>query len=666
MSEETPHVVNIQGSTDLDTFLSEFPSEGPDGPSVVAVEGAQALDAFAATDAAIPAQPEVVEASLEPGANEVRFPPEEARVKPDSTESSPIAVEPRAAAKAGLSAKPATVTEFPVHATRPPTPATAALVPTPITLVELLDKQGGLEWRQAVAVIHQICGILKQQPPHQPILLEPRNILITHEGQVRLVPALSAAGDPLVIQLGRLLRAMLTGNDAPPELRLLLAQATFELPIFESVEDVDRALVQLEKLDEKMTKRHEFVNPINPPATETQPLQPEAVARAGRSILPKPHPSGRRGSSRKASILNGLYAQWAYISLAALAAVALAAGITIKPSLIWPSVTPAAKTPTTVVAPVSTSTPPAAAEPAVESASPPRVVPPASRAANSAPTVTIPAPPLVPVDPPRERDRARTTNNRPAVNVAGAGSSGAPGGDSAAARPSAPTTGTAVSSRESERRAASLIAQGQTEKAGIVFDALLLSNPLYEPDPSSLTPEALEAFRTSQRNLLPNIAQKNFDRARVALTSGDADRALTLGREVMAILDRRIAEPPAHLREQVDDLINAASAAKSQADEIVYTTADKGVVAPRELSRQFPASGPLGVPPHRVGTLEMIIDKDGGVEFVKLHTPLNRYHERMIVSAAKAWRYRPATRNGKPVKYRLTVRINLPESGTDF
>ena len=43
---------------------------------------------------------------------------------------------------------------------------------------------------------------------------------------------------------------MLMGKEAPPELRLLLAQATFELPIFESIEDVDRALAQLNKLDE--------------------------------------------------------------------------------------------------------------------------------------------------------------------------------------------------------------------------------------------------------------------------------------------------------------------------------------------------------------------------------------------------------------------------------
>ena len=58
----------------------------------------------------------------------------------------------------------------------------------------------------------------------------------------------------------------------------------------------------------------------------------------------------------------------------------------------------------------------------------------------------------------------------------------------------------------------------------------------------------------------------------------------------------------------------------------------------------------------------MIIGKTGDVEFVKLHTPLNRYHERMIVSAVKAWRYRPATKAGNPVRFRLTISVNLPES----
>jgi hypothetical protein len=36
------------------------------------------------------------------------------------------------------------------------------------------------------------------------------------------------------------------------------------------------------------------------------------------------------------------------------------------------------------------------------------------------------------------------------------------------------------------------------------------------------------------------------------------------------------------------------------------------------------------------------------------------------VSPAKAWRYQPATKNGRPVMYRIHVKVNLPESGTEF
>jgi hypothetical protein len=80
----------------------------------------------------------------------------------------------------------------------------------------------------------------------------------------------------------------------------------------------------------------------------------------------------------------------------------------------------------------------------------------------------------------------------------------------------------------------------------------------------------------------------------------------------------------------------------------------------------MPVSGPIDVPPNRVGWLDMVINRDGSVYSVKLHTPLNRHHERMIVSPAKAWRYRPAMKNGKPVMYRIMVKVNLPESGTEF
>jgi hypothetical protein len=45
---------------------------------------------------------------------------------------------------------------------------------------------------------------------------------------------------------------------------------------------------------------------------------------------------------------------------------------------------------------------------------------------------------------------------------------------------------------------------------------------------------------------------------------------------------------------------------------------------------------------------------------VRLHTRPRDIRDVMLVSAAKSWRFEPATLDGQAVKYRLRVWINLP------
>jgi len=604
-----PHLVNLPSSFDL----TDFPSEASDAIEVASAQ-----------------QPAETASHFEPAA--------EARMNTPE------------AATGGAAA----VLEFP-----PPTPESAAVVPLPVlaarhpvTLVDLLEKEGGVNWREAVALVHQLCLQLKDCAPHAPILLEPRNIQITDTGGVRLLPG-QTGGDPLVIQVGRLLHTMLMGRPAPPELRLLLAQATFELPIFESIEDVDRALRQLETFDDAKDARiadapASLLPKVASIAWESIPQEP----REERPIRPAPRP--RRAAVRGMAPVGAIISRYrSRIIASAVAIVALWGLISTRPVSLLPSGSSAA--------PVTQGTF-GTSEPALPQIGVPDTLVPTPSAVQPSPDGSARSSTEIPgarhtgrepgrLEPPR-------AENRPAVpDLSG--------------RTSIPARATAIAAtnpvpRDSERRAAALLAQGQTVKAAMVFDALVLANPLYEPNPTDLTPESLGAFRASQKVLLPVIAVRNYDRARTALASGDVDRALALGREVAAILDRPLADPPPNLREQVRELLDRATAARAAADEIVYTVTDTGIVHPRPISRQFPATTPIGVPPHRVGTLEMVIGKEGTVEQVKLHTPLNRYHERMIVSAAKAWLYRPATRNGRAVRFRLTVKVNLPESGTDY
>jgi TonB family protein len=91
----------------------------------------------------------------------------------------------------------------------------------------------------------------------------------------------------------------------------------------------------------------------------------------------------------------------------------------------------------------------------------------------------------------------------------------------------------------------------------------------------------------------------------------------------------------------------------------VYTSADPSVLPPVMIRPMLPASPPAGVPPDQIGTLDLLIDETGNVEQVKLSSPANRYQERMLVSHVKTWKFKPAMREGQPVKYRTRVRVTI-------
>jgi hypothetical protein len=57
----------------------------------------------------------------------------------------------------------------------------------------------------------------------------------------------------------------------------------------------------------------------------------------------------------------------------------------------------------------------------------------------------------------------------------------------------------------------------------------------------------------------------------------------------------------------------------------------------------------------RTDTLELLISPEGNVEQIKLITVPKRITDAMSLSAAKAWRFAPATKDGTPVRYRLLL-----------
>jgi hypothetical protein len=94
-------------------------------------------------------------------------------------------------------------------------------------------------------------------------------------------------------------------------------------------------------------------------------------------------------------------------------------------------------------------------------------------------------------------------------------------------------------------------------------------------------------------------------------------------------------------------------------DTNVYSSDFKDVIPPRAIRPQLPRVLPEGVAASELSGIELIVQQDGSVESVKL-VPGRRaasVKDAMLLSAAKTWRFAPATKDRVPVRYRKTIWI---------
>jgi TonB family protein len=61
----------------------------------------------------------------------------------------------------------------------------------------------------------------------------------------------------------------------------------------------------------------------------------------------------------------------------------------------------------------------------------------------------------------------------------------------------------------------------------------------------------------------------------------------------------------------------------------------------------------------RQGIVEVIVDETGAVKEATMRLSVNPVYDRLVLTAAKRWRYTPASLDGRPVKFRKIVQIDL-------
>jgi TonB family protein len=238
-------------------------------------------------------------------------------------------------------------------------------------------------------------------------------------------------------------------------------------------------------------------------------------------------------------------------------------------------------------------------------------------------------------------------------------------------------------------RAFCLLALGRAADAQQAIEAVVVAEPSYQPDENDVSPRVRSAFADVRRRMLPVIIQQKYAQAKTAFDRKDFKAAASGFSQVLVTMadpavSAEAARPPlSDLRmlavgfEELSAKAAAppppAPAAPVQAATAppppppaaisVYTGEDRNVIPPSVIIQTLPLFPGTVIAP-RSGVLEVLIDETGEVEAANMTQSVTSGYDRLVLAATRTWRFKPATVNGLPVKYRKVVQINVKKTGT--
>jgi TonB family protein len=236
-------------------------------------------------------------------------------------------------------------------------------------------------------------------------------------------------------------------------------------------------------------------------------------------------------------------------------------------------------------------------------------------------------------------------------------------------------------------RSLCLLALGRGDEADAAIAAVVTADPSYHPSEAEASPRVRAAFTEVRQRLLPEIARSRYAGAKAAFDRKEFAAAEQRFRAVLSLIDDpdmggRLGD----LRVLVSGFVDLSTAAaaptpppapepapaieppapavaavpvRPPADRI-FTADDEGVSAPVIIRQDVP-NVPAQIATHtrQLGLLEIVIDEQGRVVNAAIRSPLHPVYDSQLLVAAQDWRYRPATLDGRPVKFRKTIQVTV-------
>lgn len=242
----------------------------------------------------------------------------------------------------------------------------------------------------------------------------------------------------------------------------------------------------------------------------------------------------------------------------------------------------------------------------------------------------------------------------------------------------------AVADRKSieQYRSLCLLALGRGTEAESAIAAVVTADPSYQPGEVEASPRVRAAFSDVRRRLLPDIANGRYGEAKALFDRKDYAAAARGFRQVALLLDDPdMGGKLADLRTLVSGFLDLSVAASTPPPEPpkphvaaapapppvpqpdanrIYTMGDKDVTAPVAIRQDMPRLTPvMKLQARERGVVEVVIDEQGRVTFVTVRESVHPMFDAELLTMGREWRYQPATLQGKPVRYRKMIQINV-------
>jgi TonB family protein len=227
-------------------------------------------------------------------------------------------------------------------------------------------------------------------------------------------------------------------------------------------------------------------------------------------------------------------------------------------------------------------------------------------------------------------------------------------------------------------RSLCLLALGRGSEAESAIAAVVTVDPTFVPGESDASPRVRAAFSEVRQRLLPEIAASRYTAAKAAFDRKDFATAEPAFRELLALLnDPQMGNRLSDLRVLASGFLDLSVAAAAPPPEPekpqppppppapmmpppnhIWTAEEPGVTVPVALKQDVPRV-PIAIASQtrERGLLEIVIDEQGRVTSISLRSSVHPVYDPLLMTAARQWRYQPASVNGVPVKFRKLVQI---------